>query len=50
MLLWEYCSAQVGWAQRVWTLNIQDIPEATNEVHTLKLVDVSGIEWAARVK
>jgi len=32
------------------TLNIQDIPEATNEVHTLKLVDVSGIEWAARVK
>ncbi|WP_407427169.1 TQO small subunit DoxD [Arcticibacter sp.] len=32
------------------TLNIKDIAEATNEIHTLKLVDVSGIEWTARVR
>jgi len=32
------------------TLNIQDISESMNEIHTLKLLDVSGIQWTARVK
>lgn len=31
-------------------LNIEDIPEAKGEIHTLKMLDVSGIDWTVKMQ
>jgi len=32
------------------TVNIDDLMAQKDEIHTLKLIDISGIEWTARIK